>query len=109
MNTIKFNCVIGSTDFTMPLGLEIWLDDQKFFDQDQIDHTHNIEHEIADDDGDHELRFVLKNKLPIHTKIDAQGNIVSDATLTISDIEFDGIDCQYLTTKSAQYLSLIHI
>ena len=103
MDTIKFNCVVGSTDFTMPLGVEIWLDQHKFFDQDHIDQDYKIEHEISDDDGDHELRFVLKHKLLAHTQVDAQGNITSDATLTLSDIRFDDIDCDYLTTKLAQY------
>jgi hypothetical protein len=103
METVRFNCVVDSTDFTVPLGLEIWLDQHKFFDQDHIDQTYQIEHEISDDDGDHELRFVLKNKQSDHTRVDLEGNILSDATVTVSDIGFDGIDCQYLTTKLAQY------
>lgn len=103
METIKFNCVISSTDFTIPLGLEIWLDDHKFFNQDHIDQIHKVEHEISDDDGEHELRFVLKNKLSDHTQVDAEGNIIRDARIIVSDIEFDNIDCQYLTTTLAQY------
>lgn len=103
MNTVKFNCVVSSTDFSVPLGLEIWLDEHKFFDQSHIDQRCQVEHEISDDDGDHELRFVLKHKQSDHTKVDADDNIVKDATITVSDIEFDGIDCQYLTTTLAQY------
>ena len=103
MDTIKFNCVVGSTNFAVPLGLEIWLDQHKFFDQDHIDQPCQVEHEISDDDGDHELRFVLKNKQSDHTKVDADGNIVSDARVTVSDIEFDDINCQYLTTTLSQY------
>jgi len=103
METVRFNCAIGSTDFTIPLGLEIWLDDHKFFDQDHIDQIHKVEHEISDDDGDHELRFVLKHKHSDHTQVDAEGNIIRDARIIVSDIEFDGIDCQYLTTTLAQY------
>jgi hypothetical protein len=103
MNTVKFNCVVGSTDFSVPLGLEIWVDQHRLFDQDHIDQTYNIQHEISDDDGEHELRFVLKHKLSAHTQVDAEGNIVSDATVTVGNIEFDGIDCQYLITKLAQY------
>jgi hypothetical protein len=49
------------------------------------------------------MRFVLKNKQPEHTTVDLTGNIVSDATVIVSDIRFDGIDCQYLTTTLAQY------
>ena len=103
MNTVKFNCVVSSTDFGVPLGVEIWLDDHKFFDQDHIDQSYPIEYEMSDDDGDHELRFVLKNKLLDHTQVDAEGNIVSDATVTVNEIRFDGIDCDYLTTTLAQY------
>jgi len=103
MSTIKFNCVVSSTDFSVPLGLEIWLDEQKFFDQDHIDRSYPVEHEISDDDGDHELRFVLKNKQSDHTQVDAAGTIITDATVTVNGIEFDGIDCDYLTTVLAQY------
>jgi hypothetical protein len=103
MDTIKFNCVISSSNITVPVGMEIWLDNHKLFDQDHVDHACPVEYEMPDDDGDHELRFVLKNKLSDHTQVDADGNIVSDVTVTISDIQFDGIDCQYLTTKLAEY------
>ena len=103
MDSINFNCVVGNTNPKVPLGLEIWLDDHKFFDQDHVDQIHNVEHEISDDDGDHELRFVLKNKQSDHTQVDAAGNILGDATVTVSDIRFDGIDCDYLTTTLAQY------
>ena len=103
MDTIKFNCVISNTDVTVPVGMEIWLDDQKLFDQDHVDHDYPVEYEMPDDDGDHELKFVLKNKQSDHTQVDTDGNIISDATVTVSDIQFDGIDCQYLTTTLAQY------
>jgi hypothetical protein len=100
METVEFSCVVQGTAL---LGMEIWLDDHKFFDQDHIDTTHQIKHTISDDDGDHELRFVLKNKLPEHTQVDADGNIISDSTVSISDIKFDGINCDYLTSTLAEY------
>jgi len=103
MDTIKFNCKVDSTNFSVPLGLEIWLDQHKLFDQDHVDQTYQVEHEISDNDGDHELRFVLKHKQSDHTRVDLEGNILSDATVTVSDIRFDGIDCQYLTTNLAEY------
>jgi hypothetical protein len=68
-----------------------------------VDHDYPVEYEMPDDDGDHELKFVLKNKQSDHTQVDTDGNIISDATVTVSDIQFDGIDCQYLTTTLAQY------
>ena len=103
MSAIRFSCVVSSTDFSVPLGLEIWIDEHKFFDQDHIDRVYQVEHEISDDSGEHELIFVLKNKLPDHTQVDDEGTIITDATVTVNGIGFADIDCQYLTTKLAQY------
>ena len=103
MDTIRFNCVISSTNTSVPLGVEIWLDDRKFFDLDHVDHACPVECEISDGDGDHELRFVLKNKRSDHTQVDTDGGIVSDTTVMVSGIRFDDIDCQYLTVKLAEY------
>jgi hypothetical protein len=103
MDQIQFTCVISSTDFAVPLGMEIWLDDQRFFNLEHIDGDHAVEHSINDDDGEHELRFVLKNKLPNHTTVDAQGNILSDARAMIKNIKFDDIDCDFLVSTMAQY------
>ena len=102
MDKIQFTCVINSTDFSVPLGMEIWLDDHRFFNTDHVDQTYQVEYDIIDD-GDHELRFVLKNKKSDHTQVDTHGNIIQDATISVSNIEFDGIDCDYLTTTVAQY------
>jgi len=103
MDTIRFNCVISSNNITVPVGMEIWLDDHKLFDQDHVDHACPVEYQMPDDYGDHEMRFVLKNKQSDHTQVDLDGNIVSDTTVMVSDIRFDDIDCQYLTVKLAQY------
>jgi len=92
METVDFDCVISSTNQTAPLGLEIWIDQHKLFDQEHIDQIYKIQHKISDTDGEHEMRFVLKNKQPEHTTVDLTGNIVSDATVIVSDIQFDGID-----------------
>ena len=103
MQTVRFGCEIASTDFSVPMGMEVWIDQQLIFDQDHIQHSHSVEHEISDDDGEHELRFVLKNKPWDHTKVDADGNIISDACVSVKCITFDGIDCDYLTTVLAEY------
>lgn len=103
MNTVQFNCVVSSTDFTVPLGLEIWLDQHRLFDQDHVGEIYNVEYDIVDDDGDHELRFVLKNKQSDHTQVDADGNIISDARITVNNIKFDGVDCDYLISTVAEY------
>jgi hypothetical protein len=103
MNTSIFSCSIETTDPTVPLGMEIWVDDKCIFDQVHVQESHTVSYEFNDDEGDHDMKFVLKNKLSEHTTVDLDGKIISDAVLNIGNISFDEIDCQYLTTKLAEY------
>jgi hypothetical protein len=52
----------------------------------------HFSHEISDDDGEHELRIVMKHKTPDHTDLDDTGNITRDTMLTVSDLKFDDIE-----------------
>ena len=83
--------------------MEIWFDHKCVFDQVHVQESHTVSYEFNDDDGDHELKFVLKNKQLEHTTVDSDGKIISDAVLTINNISFEDIACQYLTTKLAEY------
>jgi hypothetical protein len=55
------------------------------------------------DDEQHQLRLIMKNKLPEHTQVDADGNIVSDTRLIIKDLAFDNIQLRQLFVKHARY------
>jgi hypothetical protein len=103
MNTVKFSCVVAPSDTAIPLGCEIWIDDACVFDQGCVSEPVNVTHEFSDDDGKHTLRITLKNKLPEHTRIDDQDNIVSDALLSITEIAFDEIDCTQIVQELAVY------
>lgn len=103
METINFCCSVAPTNAAVPLGFEIWIDDQKLFDQDHVQEHHTISTDLSDDDGEHELRFVLKNKLSEHTQVDADNNIVSDARISVSGIKFEGTALNQLVTNLAEY------
>ena len=103
MNTINFCCSIAPTNAAAALGLEIWIDDQKLFDQAHVQEHHRISTDLSDDDGEHELRLVLKNKLSEHTQVDADNTIISDARISVSHIEFDGIALDQLVPDLAEY------
>ena len=90
-NTTNISCDISSSDYSIALGLEIWLNDQLLLNTDHVQQAREFIHEISDADQDYELKFVLKNKLPIHTKIDSDNNIVQDVCLNITNLQFDGI------------------
>jgi hypothetical protein len=103
MNTAKFSCVIAPSDTAVPLGCEIWIDDTCVFAQAHVNDPTVVAHEFSDADGEHILRITLKNKLPEHTRIDDQDNIVSDALLSVTEILFDEIDCTQIVQELAVY------
>jgi hypothetical protein len=102
-NTVKITCNLGTSDKSVPLGMEIWLDDQLIVNQDWVTDCVTICHELLDTDAHHQLRFVMKNKTSEHTIVDNAGNIVGDAWLTVSDLAFDDIPLNNLFTKLATY------
>ena len=61
-----------------------------------------VELEDADDES-HVLTFVLSGKLPEHTQITEQGEIISDVTVRIQDIAFDDIEIDQIVSELAEY------
>lgn len=95
--------MIVNTDTQIPLGLEIWLDDQCIFDQSWIKDDIHWTHDLVDDDGEHEIRWILKNKTQNHTQIDEQGNIIKDSRIRIQSLNFDGIELGHVLVTNSTY------
>jgi hypothetical protein len=102
-NTFTISCILDTTDPSAHLGFEAWVDDQKFVDIDHVQERQTVFIKISDSDAEHELRFVMKNKTSNHTKVDSDGNIVSDANLTITDLAFDEIQLGHIISKQSVY------
>jgi hypothetical protein len=100
--TISFT--LGTTNPASELGFEAWIDDEKFIDINHVQNKQLIKIDISDSDSEHTLELILKNKKETDTKIDADGNIVSDAVLTISDLAFDEIKLGHMVTELATYI-----
>ena len=103
MTTSNFSCTITSTDPVVLLGLEVWLDDCKIFDQEHVSKVETLKHDFSDEDGEDVLKFVLKNKLGKHTRLDADNNIISDARIHIDNIMFEDIDIKQIVITQAEY------
>lgn len=103
MSDIVFSCKITSSNTDVPLGIEIWLDSKCILDVNHVKDVIDFSHSFSDDEGQHVVKWCLKNKLPQHTVIDPAGDIVSDAMLNISNISFDEIDCSKIATLTATY------
>ena len=103
-NTITITFELRPSNDQAELGFEAWVDDEKFVDINHVQGRQLIKIDISDTDGEHTLELILKNKTETHTKIDDNGAIVSDATLTISDLAFDEIKLGHMVTKLATYV-----
>jgi len=102
-NTATFLCQVDTTDELATLGLEIWLDDQQIFNTTHVNSTVECQTNFSDADGEHELRFVMKNKTIDLTQIDEAGAILKDACLTISDVSFEGIELGHMFIEQTHY------
>jgi hypothetical protein len=102
-NTISITFELNTSNDQAELGFEAWVNDEKFVDINHVQGQQLIKIDMSDTECEHELRLILKNKMETHTKIDDNGAIVSDATLTISDLAFDEIKLGHMVTKLATY------
>jgi len=95
---------LATTDASAALGFEAWIDDRKYLDVDHVKETQPVSVELDDqDDAEHELRLVLKNKTTAHTQVDEHGNILTDARLLITDVAFDEIRLGHMFVEQAVY------
>ena len=102
-DNVALSLTLTSTDYTVPLGIRICLDDQVVYETSHVASSTQIEHAVSDDDATHQLTFEMFGKTDQHTEIDQQGNIVSDAMLSISNIEIDGLDVNYVVQANTVY------
>jgi hypothetical protein len=103
MNKISVSFDLTSSDYTIPLGFEVLLNEVVLFSVDHVIEATPIKLEIDDDEGEHEFKFVMKNKTHEHTVVDNDGNIVTDAMLSIANVKFDQITMDYTFSKNSVY------
>jgi hypothetical protein len=102
-NTVAISCTLDTTNPMATLGFELWVDEKMLFDTDHVENKQQVLVEISDDEGEHELRVVMKNKTSNHTQIDDDGSIVSDARLIVTELAFDQIQLGYMVAEQAIY------
>jgi hypothetical protein len=103
MTTAGISFEISPSDPSVALGVEVWIDQQQIFNTEHLAGTVKILHDIDEDDAEHQLRVVLKNKLPEHTTVDADGDITQDAVINIGSFEFEEIDVNQVVQEQAVY------
>ena len=103
MDTANISFDIDTTDGAVHLGVEVWIGDVCLYQNNHVKESYHFSHDLSDEDGEHELKIVLKGKTDDHTVIDEQGNITKDALISISNIQIDEIDVTQIFYKQTQY------
>ena len=101
--TIKLSLDLVNESTCADLSIDLQVNGQSFYANKVIPGTHTIEHEINLDEGDHTVSIVLAGKTIDHTKIDDQGNIVSDVLIKVTNIQLDDISVDQLMCEQAVY------
>jgi len=86
------------------LTLTMWFDGEKVWQGSPGPVCERIEHEFLDhDDTAHCLELELSGKLPDHTKVDENNNILEDRVLRIRTLSLDDIELENILTTVATY------
>jgi len=102
LNTSALSFRIKATGADLKLTVRV--DDCVIYQEIVPVESQEIRHEFDDDtESEHVLSFELSGKLPEHTMLDAQGNIISDAVIAISDVAFDDVALGHMFTEVTRY------
>jgi len=102
MDSTNISFTVNSTDGTIPLGFEAWVDDVCYFKTDHVTGPTEVSFAISDDDAEHVLRLVMRGKTEEHTSMDENG-IAVDVMLNVKHIKFDEIELGHTFTEQAVY------
>lgn len=100
MDTISIEFDVAPSAPQLPLTFSVELDGQQVWHSNALTEAARITIPVADTDGEqHSLKWIVSNKTPQHTKLDANGNIVEDSVVRVHNLQIDGIDMsEYLYT-----------
>lgn len=103
MTKLQFSCTLENTSNANDLAIEMWLDQHKFFDACVFPGQEIVTHDLIEDEAEHVLRIVFKNKTQDHTTLSENGTILSDALIKIINIAFDDINIDQLFYENSKY------
>ncbi len=102
--SITISCDISPTDSADPVGLEIHINDQQIFNQDQVTEPVKLNHTVQlPENQEHVVKFTLKNKQSHHTTINDSGEIVKDSSIMIEHLAFDELELGQIVVEHAVY------
>jgi len=103
METVEIEFNLTSTDYSAKLGFSVALDEKTIIDILHVDKETPVTLKIKVDNGDHKLKFTMKNKTTDHTTVDENNKIVNDACLNISNFTIDSVELGHTFLEQCKY------
>ena len=92
MEIIDISFDLTSNDYDCGLGFEIFYNNKQILNIDHVASDTPVAFTLSAEEGDQELKFIMKNKTMDHTTVDENGQIVKDACLNISNFTINSAE-----------------
>ena len=103
MDNTQLRLRVTNTSEAHNMGIELWLDQTKFFDSNLSPGTFHVVHNFQTEEQEHNFKIVLKNKNDSNTTINEAGDIVTDSIIDIKNFKIDEIEIDQLFNKLSVY------
>ena len=104
MSTVTAKLSFSAASSGPDLRLIVRLDDTVIYDAYPGAEPAAVEYEFDDSqERDHVVIFEMQGKLPEHTKVTDDGEILQDRCITITNVAFDDIQLGHMITKVSKY------
>lgn len=103
MNNFVLEFDIVPSNVQLPLGIEVWIDEQCLVDKNQVVEAEHVRHEFDDNEQEHVVKLVLKNKTAQHTQINENLEIVSDSVIEVKNFRIAEVNIDQAVQKVSVY------
>ena len=103
METFDISFDLTSSDYDCGLGFEVFYNNKQILNIDHCRSSTMLAFTLDAEEGDQELKFIMKNKTMDHTTVDENNKIVNDACLNISNFTIDSAELGHTFLEQCKY------
>ena len=103
METFDISFNLSSSDYDCGLGFEVFYNNKQILNVDHCRSSTMLAFTLDAQEGDQELKFIMKNKTMDHTTVDENNKIVNDACLNISNFTIDNAELGHTFLEQCKY------
>jgi hypothetical protein len=103
VETFDISFDLTSSDYDCGLGFEVFYNNKQILNIDHCRSSTILAFTLDAEEGDQELKFIMKNKTMEHTTVDENNKIVNDACLNISNFTIDSAELGHTFLEQCKY------